>query len=72
MLTSSVSVNTEERGYTPVCLTCIYLLTQPFSALTIGQPNCWVKPMCQQVLPQLGIKPQGGSKYTNLHTVDSV
>ena len=31
-LTSSVSVSTEERGHIQVCLTCIYLLTWPFSA----------------------------------------
>ena len=47
MLTSSVSVDTEESGYTGVCLTRIYLLTWPFSALIIGRPNCQVKPMCQ-------------------------
>ena len=47
MLTSSVSVDTEERGYMRVCLTHIYLLTWPFSALAIGQPNRWVEPVCQ-------------------------
>ena len=31
-LTSSVSVDTEERGHMWVCLTHTYLLTQPFSA----------------------------------------
>ena len=31
-LTSSVSVDTEERGHMRVCLTHIYLLTWPFSA----------------------------------------
>ena len=40
MLTSSVVADTEERGYMWVCLTHIYLLTQPFSALTIGWSQC--------------------------------
>ena len=30
-LTSSVCVDTEGKGHTEVCLTCIYLLTWPFS-----------------------------------------
>ena len=39
MLTSSVMVDTEERGHTRVCLTHIYLLTRHFRALAIGWPN---------------------------------
>ena len=35
MLTSSVMVDTEERGHMRVCLTRIYLLTWHFSALAI-------------------------------------
>ena len=47
MLTSSVMVDTEERGHMQVCLTRIYLLTQHFSTLAIGQPNRRVELMCQ-------------------------
>ena len=47
LLTSSVVVDTEERGHMRVCLTRIYLLTRYFSALAIGQPNYWVELMCQ-------------------------
>ena len=46
MLTSSVMVDTEERGHTRVCLTRIYLLTWHFSALAIGRPNRRVEAMC--------------------------
>ena len=45
-LTSSVGVNTEERGHMQVCLTHIYLLIQPLAPESIGQPNCWIKPNC--------------------------
>ena len=47
LLTSSVVVDTEERGYTQVCLTRIYLLTWHFSALAIRWPNHQVEPVCR-------------------------